>query len=183
MRLWIALSLLSAPMLHSHCQMPCGIYHDEMVYDQVDQFVETAYKAITVLSDSKFATAQERNEFVRWVMQKDKMSDEMASLITTYFLQQKIKPGEDDTVKRITAAHKLLNYLMTIKQTVDMQYVNAFSEEWDKFKLMFHVEGYECKIEKAKLAKWQAEKKASENKQTADDLHDDLHQKGIPHTH
>lgn len=182
MKLWIALSLLTAPFLHSHCQMPCGIYHDDMVYDQIDQYVETMVKGMTVLNDNKFSSTQLRNEFVRWVCQKENMSNETANLLTSYFLQQKIKPDEDDTVKRITSAHKLLNYLMLIKQTSDMKFVNAFSEEWEKFKLMFHVEGYECKMEKIKLTKW-GEKRDSTQKTTAEAAHDEQHEHGIPHTH
>ena len=37
-----ALLLGSNPStLTAHCQMPCGIYHDSMVYDQIDQYAET----------------------------------------------------------------------------------------------------------------------------------------------
>ncbi len=128
--------------------MPCGIYHDSMVYDQIDQFVETVYKGITVLNESKFTTVKERNEFIRWVGQKERSCSDTAELILTYFLQQKIKPGESDTVKRITSAHKLLFLLVAIKQGTDIDTVKEFNAEWEKFKLMFHREGYECEMEK-----------------------------------
>lgn len=137
----------------AHCQMPCGIYHDDMVYDQLDQYVETMFKGVTMLSNSKFASAWDRNEFVRWVMQKEKASDEAAQLFTTYFLQQKIKPGEDDTVKRLTSVHKLLFLLVQIKQNTERKLVEEFADEWEKFKLMFHVEGYVCQIEMLKKRK------------------------------
>lgn len=173
----MALCLLTTPLLHSHCQMPCGIYHDDMVFDQVDQYVETMVKAITVLNESKFATPQQRNEFVRWVETKERMSNEAAQLILTYFLQQKIKPGEDDTVKRITCAHTMLCTLTTIKQTVDMNYVKSFAEEWEKFKLMFHIEGYECKMEKKKLAEWDKKIEVQKAGTKANGL------SGVMHTH
>jgi nickel superoxide dismutase len=147
MMFWIALSLLTVPMLHSHCQMPCGIYHDDMVFDQIDQYVETMFKA---------------NTFIRWVVKKEDASNEMADLITTYFLQQKIKPDEPDTPKRLAAAHKMLNLLMTIKQTAEVKYVKAFEEEWEKFKLFFHIEGYECKMEQRKLREIEEKKKAAQ---------------------
>lgn len=137
----------------SHCQMPCGIYHDDMVYDQIDQYVETMYKGLSVLNESEFKTAKAKNEFVRWVMQKEKASDEVASLITTYFLQQKIKPGESDTDKRLRSAHRLLFLAMQIKQNTESKFLNDFTDEWDRFKLMFHVENYECQIEQIKQRK------------------------------
>jgi nickel superoxide dismutase len=133
--------------------MPCGIYHDDMVYDRIDQYVETMVKGMSILKKNEFATADESNRFVRWVIQKEQASDETAQLLLTYFLQQKIKPGEADTQARLESAHKLLFLLVAIKQNTDVSIVDQFSEEWDKFKNMFHVEGYECKIEALKEKK------------------------------
>jgi len=147
----IALTLLGQGVLSAHCQMPCGIYHDDMVFDQIDQYIETMYKGITVLNDNKFDSVKDKNEFVRWVIQKEKASDEAANLILTYFLQQKIKPGEADTQKRLAGAHELLFLIVQIKQNVDKKILESFSHEWESFKLMFHREGYECEMEKIKL--------------------------------
>lgn len=142
-------------LLIAHCQMPCGIYHDDMVFDQIDQYVETMFKGISVVNESKFSTVREKNEFIRWVMTKEKSSDETAQLILTYFLQQKIKPNEEDTEKKLVSAHKMLFLLVQIKQNCDLKIIDQFANEWEKFKLMFHVEGYECKIEMMKQQKRQ----------------------------
>ncbi len=146
--LFSGLLFVSPLALSAHCQMPCGIYHDNMVYDQIDQFVETVYKGISVLNDSKFSTPRERNEYIRWVGEKESLCSNTAELIMTYFLQQKIKPGEKDTVKRLTSAHNLLFLLVAIKQNTDLETVKQFNGEWEKFKLMFHRVGYECEMEK-----------------------------------
>lgn len=165
----LALSALTmTSSLQAHCQMPCGIYHDDMVYDQIDQFVETVYKGMSIINENKIGTPKEKNEMVRWVVQKEKCCNEAADMITTYFLQQKIKPGEDDTVKRLVSAHKLLFLMVAIKQNTDLDYVKQFNEEWERFKLMFHREGYECEMEKKsfedlnKLREAQAEKAKKE---------------------
>ncbi len=168
--------------LSAHCQMPCGIYHDDMVYDQLDQYVETMYKAVSVLEDSKFSTARERGEFVRWINQKEIQSDDAARLILTYFLQQKIKPGEADTAKRLESAHKLLFMIVGIKQNVDKHFVEDFNDEWEKFKLMFHIEGYQCKIETLKAHKLQQEQ-AAEKSQSHDHDHDHDHDQNSDHKH
>lgn len=151
--------------INAHCQMPCGIYHDDMVYDQIDQYVETMYKGISVLKNSKFDDVKERNEFVRWVFEKEQASDEVASLLTKYFLQQKIKVGEPDTTKRLISIHHLLFTLVSIKQNVDLSFVEEFSTEWEKFKLMFHREGYECDMEKMKLKQDALKRAAAEAKE------------------
>lgn len=147
-KLFTLCCLIKGLSLSAHCQMPCGVYHDDMVYDQVDQFVETTFKGISVMNESKFSTVKDKNEFVRWVMQKEKMCNDTAELLTTYFLQQKIKPDEADTVKKLTAAHKLLFLLVAIKQNTEIEFVKEFNTEWEKFKVMFHRDGYECEMEK-----------------------------------
>lgn len=162
------LTLTTTSSLIAHCQMPCGIYHDDMVYDQIDQYAETMYKAMSEIDANKFATSKERNQLIRFVLQKDKQSDDAANLLTTYFLQQKIKPGEEDTAKKVLSAHKLLFLMVQIKQNTDLKLVYEFMEEWTKFKHMFHREGYECRIEKVKLKKWDEEHKKlkKENKKS-----------------
>jgi nickel superoxide dismutase len=170
--------------LNAHCQLPCGIYHDDMVFDQVDQYVETMVKAVTVLTDSKFTSLKDHNEFVRWVMQKDRHSDETATLLCSYFLQQKIKPGEDDTAKRVLSVHKMLVLIVQIKQSVDLKLVNDFYEEWEKFKLMFHIQGYECKMEQIKLKQWAEKNAKAKGSQKEDDhTHDHDHEHDHDHDH
>ena len=177
----IVSTLSLSSLINAHCQMPCGIYHDDMVYDQIDQYTETMYKGVSVLNDSKFATVKDRNEFVRWVMEKESASDEVASILTKYFLQQKIKPGEPDTTKRIVAVHKLLFLLVAIKQNASLEFVKEFTKEWDQFKLMFHQEGYECLVEEMKLKK-EAAKRMEEEGHSHDHDHDHDHEHG-EHTH
>lgn len=177
-QLILGLALLACRCeIHAHCQMPCGIYHDDMVYDQIDQYIETMYKGISVLNNNKFNNPKERNEFVRWVLEKDKESDDVAEILNKYFLQQKIKNGEPDTVKRLVSVHKLLCTLVVIKQNVDLKFIETFSDEWEQFKLMFHREGYECDMEKIRMKK-EALKKAA-----ADAVHDQDHEHGHEHTH
>ncbi len=145
--------------LSAHCQMPCGIYHDEMVYDQIDQYTETMYKGITVMNQNKLESVHDFNDLTRWIMEKEKESNDIAQLINVYFLQQKIKPGEPETAKRLTTAHKLLFLLVAIKQNNDLKFVDQFIKQWEEFKLMFHPEGYECKVEMLKMKKKQEELK------------------------
>jgi nickel superoxide dismutase len=158
--LFILFSLLHST-LSAHCQMPCGVYHDNMVYDMIDQYVETMYKGMSVLKDSKFHGTHDWNEFIRWVILKEKESDETAKLIMTYFLQQKIKPGEADNAKKLESAHKLLFLLVGIKQNTDVKFVKEFLDEWEDFKEMFHVEGYQCQVELLKQRKKETDAKKS----------------------
>lgn len=171
-----ALICLHEPV-HSHCQMPCGIYHDDMVFDMVDQYVETMYKAMSELNDNAFKTAEDKNQFCRWVSQKETQSNDIANLFLTYFLQQKIKPDEKDTPRKVILTQKLLFLIVQIKQNVDPKIVLKFADQWMEFKHMFHREDYECKTEEIKTKKWIEE----ENKLNETHTHDEDH--GHPHDH
>lgn len=144
----------------AHCQMPCGIYHDDIVFNRIDQYIETIYKGISVMNNSKFSDVREKNEFMRWVIQKEESSNETASLLTKYFLQQKIAEGKDEgTIKKLQSVHKLLLLLVAIKQNSELKFLNDFSKEWDSFKLMFHLEDYECEMENLRRKKDEAKQK------------------------
>lgn len=176
----IASLLIAQTSLTAHCQMPCGIYHDDMVYDQIDQYAETMYKAMSELNSNKFETVKERAQFCRWVLAKENQSCEAADLFTKYFLQQKIKPGEEDTTEKTLLAQKLLFLMVQIKQNTDIKLVHDFMDNWEKFKHMFHREGYECRIEKIKLKKWAQEreellKKEAQEKQDKENTQDHTH--------
>ena len=192
----IATFICRVSFLTAHCQMPCGIYHDEMVFNQIDQYIETMYKGITELKNNPFSTPLERNNFTRWVLLKETASDEMANLITQYFLQQKIKSGEPDTAKRLAIAHKMLFELTAIKQNVDLKMVEDFADEWESFKQMFHVMNYECQIDIINRRKRQrdfelknqkivpgqsSDKQAEEHNHDHD--HDHTHDSESHHTH
>lgn len=181
---------LTVTELSAHCQMPCGIYHDAMVFDQIDQYVETMVKGFTYLNDNKFSTPQERCEFIRWIGSKEEASDEVANIICFYFIQQKLKPDDPMSLDPLKSAHRLLFNLVMIKQTVDMKWVSAFDSEWEKFKLFFHVQGYQCAVEKKTLREWEAKRdkaiqdgtfKKSEEIDEVD--HDAMHEQGVEHTH
>lgn len=176
--------------LAAHCQMPCGIYHDEMVFNQIDQYIETMYKGMTELKNSKFSNPLERNNFIRWVALKESASDEMANLITQYFLQQKIKPGEPDTAKRLVSAHKMLFELTAIKQNVDLKMIEDFADEWENFKQMFHVMNYECQIDIINRRKRQRDFELTKQPDTQKDHspdegndHDHTHDGDHDHSH
>ncbi len=145
--------LIWGSALNAHCQMPCGIYHDDMVFDQVDQYVETMYKACSILNNNKFASVHDHLEFTRWVINTEEMSNDTAELFLKYFLQQKIKPGESDTPQKLNSIHKLLFLIVQIKQNCDQKIVLQFGEEWENFKDIFHPQGYECQVELQKCIK------------------------------
>lgn len=128
--------------------MPCGIYNDQMVYDQINEFEMTMFKCVKALEHNKFETLEERNQFIRWVMTKDKECDQASHTLCYFFLQQKIQPI-DDNIELVKSLHKLLFLIVAIKQNVDIKMVKEFGKEWAHFKELFHPE-LECKAPQKK---------------------------------
>lgn len=123
--------------LSAHCQMPCGIYHDELVLSSIDQYIETMNKAASELNSIKFDDPQTRSQFVRWVMNKEDETKRAGDLLVVYFLQQKVKPDAPNAQKLAVSLHKLLFLMVKIKQETDVNAVKNFTAEWNSFKQLY----------------------------------------------
>ena len=107
---------LAAPgFLMSHCQVPCGIYDDQMRIHMMEEHVTTIEKAMKQL-----AANENQNQSVRWVMNKDKHADELTDIVTYYFLAQRIKPDMDHYDDHLKTLHQIMIYSMKSKQTTDL---------------------------------------------------------------
>ncbi len=109
-----------------HCQIPCGIYDDELRLDLMEEHVETIAKAIDEINDLSEDPEENANQIARWVANKDAHADMLAEIVTDYFLQQRIKPVDDDDeddyeeyVEQLVACHQILVAAMKTKQSAD----------------------------------------------------------------
>ncbi|HOE12367.1 MAG TPA: superoxide dismutase [Ni] [bacterium] len=126
----LLLSTVGTVKIFSHCQIPCGIYDDEMRFKMIEEHIATIEKSmqqITVLS--KEGSAQ-MNQIVRWVNNKEQHADELTEIVTYYFMTQRVKPAEEsdaavyqDYTKKLTLLHKMMVYAMKAKQTIDLSNV------------------------------------------------------------
>ena len=112
--------------VQAHCQIPCGIYDDQMRIRLMEEHVTTIEKAMT-----EIVAAKNQNQTVRWVMNKDKHADELSEIVTYYFMAQRIKPGSEGYAVKLGQLHEMLVYSMKAKQTTDL--VNV-----EKLKALIH---------------------------------------------
>ena len=109
-----------------HCQIPCGIYDDaarvESMLEDVAT-IEKSVKQIAVLAEK--TDVQSRNQLVRWVMNKEKHAQAIISIISDYFLTQRVKPTQKDYVERLVKHHAVIVAAMKAKQNADMLHVEA----------------------------------------------------------
>jgi len=122
----VALSSLA----FAHCQVPCGIYDDQARLDALEEHITTIEKAMKMIVDLSDDADPNYNQIVRWVEAKNDHADDIAHIVTWYFLQQRVKPaGRADAaayesyVLKLTLLHGMLVQSMKAKQTVEPGHV------------------------------------------------------------
>jgi nickel superoxide dismutase len=120
----IILSLLGVgATVYAHCQIPCGIYDDPARITAMAEHITTIEKSMNQIN----AAGTNTNQSVRWVLNKEKHADELANIVTYYFMAQRIKPSakvpseaHSKYIKELTQLHQLLQTSMKAKQTTDL---------------------------------------------------------------
>ena len=120
----VLISLGAVSSLRAHCQIPCGIYDDQMRIHMMEEHVTTIEKSINEINTS----TTNQNQSVRWVMNKEKHADELSDIVTYYFMTQRIKPGCEDYALKLSQLHEMLIYAMKAKQSTDLAHVEKLKE-------------------------------------------------------
>jgi nickel superoxide dismutase len=130
----LALVVFLSTMVHSHCQIPCGIYSDQARLDMIAEHITTIEKSMKQIIELSQHDKPNMNQIVRWVNNKDDHADELAHIVTYYFMAQRIKPAEkSDTkahqkyIKQLTLLHEMLISSMKAKQTTDLSNIEKLS--------------------------------------------------------
>ena len=120
------LVLLALPQSASaHCEVPCGIYADQMRFEMMLEDVTTIDRAMSQISALAGKTdPQSANQLARWVATKEDHAKKTQHVIAQYFMAQRIKPGKDEAaqkgyVDQLIKAHAVTRAAMKCKQTVD----------------------------------------------------------------
>ena len=120
-----------------HCEIPCGIYDDEVRLSLIQEHATTIEKSMNeIIELEKGGNA---NQLVRWVTNKEVHANELQHIVTQYFMTQRIKLDTPDYDKKLAALHKMLVYAMKCKQTTDVANVEMLRQAAEEFhKLYFH---------------------------------------------
>ena len=105
----------------AHCQVPCGIYGDQLRFEQMLEDQHTIAKAqaqINEMTEGEI-TAQKVNQMARWVAAKEDHATKVQNTIAAYFMAQRIKADNKNYVKQLTAAHAVMVAAMKCKQSAD----------------------------------------------------------------
>jgi nickel superoxide dismutase len=137
----ILISGLGAQSAQAHCEIPCGIYNDELRADLIAEHITTIEKSINQIVELSRAEDKNYNQIVRWVNNKEEHANEIQHIVTQYFMTQRIKPvTEDDAVKKekynreLSLLHELLIWSMKAKQTTDLNTVEELRHALEAFR-------------------------------------------------
>ncbi len=119
-----------ASIAAAHCQVPCGIYDDQIRFVQMLEDEHTISKAQLQLHELHGGEVdpQAINQMGRWVQTKEDHATNIQNTITHYFLAQRIKSSSPDYVKQLTAAHAVIVNAMKCKQSADPDTAKALEK-------------------------------------------------------
>ena len=117
------LTVLASKQLFGHCQVPCGVYTDQLRFEQMleDQTtIEKASKLIAELSDKEDALSHQ--QLSRWVATKEAHATNIQKIIAEYFMIQRIKATDKDYETQLKGAHAVMVAAMKCKQNLDAEH-------------------------------------------------------------
>ena len=136
--------LAVAHTVWAHCEVPCGIYDDEMRIKMIHEHIATIEKAMKQITALSAESPVNYNQIVRWVTNKEKHAEELQYIVQQYFMTQRIKPAhaEDGSpdkayVDKLTTLHMLLVHAMKAKQSTDLEQVKHLRELTDRFNELY----------------------------------------------
>lgn len=118
---------LSLPLSHAlgHCQIPCGIYADDVVFGELMTDVATIEKAMNQINTLGKTPSESPNQLVRWVTNKEQHAQNIQEVMAAYFLAQRItfamREADPEKYNRLLElCHQVTVLAMKCKQTTDL---------------------------------------------------------------
>jgi nickel superoxide dismutase len=128
----------------AHCQIPCGIYDDQLRALLIREHIGTIDKSMKKIVELSAADEPDTNQIVRWVENKEDHADEIVGLVTAYFMSQRVQlPAEGDQaaqaayVQQLALLHGLLVYTMKARQGTDEAHIAKLRELAEAFEVAY----------------------------------------------
>ena len=129
---------LTAGIASAHCEIPCGIYDDQLRLDLISEHTKTIEKSMNKITELSKGGITHYNQLVRWLSNKEHHANEIQHIVTQYFMTQRIKPTADKYVEKLKLLHGMLIYAMKCKQTTDPVNVEKLRSLLKEFETLYH---------------------------------------------
>jgi nickel superoxide dismutase len=112
----------------AHCQIPCGIFDDELRVQLIEEHIGTVEKSMKQIIALSAEDDEDYNQIVRWVNNKETHANEIQEIVTAYFMAQRIKPAVDpddekamnEYTHKLAILHAIQIHAMKAKQGTDL---------------------------------------------------------------
>jgi len=121
----------------AHCEIPCGIYDDQLRTQLIAEHATTIEKSMIQIMALSKANPTNTNQLVRWVTNKESHATEIQQIVAQYFMTQRIKPDQEKYSEKLILLHKMLVAAMICKQTTDLSHVNALRAHLKEFEMLY----------------------------------------------
>jgi len=121
----------------SHCEIPCGIYDDQMRIHLIAEHIQTIEKSMKEIARLQAEGPVNYNQLVRWIMNKEDHADNLQDIVAQYFMTQRIKIDDAAYTRKLVLLHKMMVYAMKCKQTVDLSHIEALRSLLKQFSELY----------------------------------------------
>jgi nickel superoxide dismutase len=121
----------------AHCEIPCGIYDDEMRISMIFEHISTIEKSMKQIHEIEKDKHLNFNQLIRWVMNKEDHADKLQEIVSQYFMTQRIKTDTKDYEKQLSVLHQMLVISMKCKQTTDLGHVQVLRNLTKEFQKLY----------------------------------------------
>ncbi|MGJ8656898.1 MAG: superoxide dismutase [Ni] [Akkermansiaceae bacterium] len=130
------------PQAQAHCEVPCGIYADDNVFNDLHTHLSTIEKAMNEINELSKDPGKNANQLIRWVNNKEIHATKIQEVVSQYFLTQRIKTDEANTDKnayllKLTQLHQMTVLAMKCKQTTDVAHAQELHKVMDAFRASY----------------------------------------------
>jgi nickel superoxide dismutase len=129
--------LFSGSLAWSHCEIPCGIYDDEMRIHMAAEHIATIEKAMKEITRLQAEEPRNYNQLVRWIVNKEEHATMLQDIITQYFMTQRIKIDDEDYKAKLAVLHKIIVYAMKCKQGLELEHIETLRNLLESFSHMY----------------------------------------------
>ena len=138
----LLISMVAAVSASAHCEIPCGIYYDELRTRQIAEHATTIEKSMKSITELSKGNPVNYNQLVRWVSNKETHANEIQHIVSQYFMTQRIKTGAEKYAEKLKVLHEMLIYAMKCKQTTDLNHVKMLRASLKAFETLYFGHGH-----------------------------------------
>ena len=131
------LLFITATNVAAHCEIPCGIYDDELRANLIYEHTVTIEKSMKKIAELSKQNPLNYNQLVRWVSNKEEHATLIQQTVSQYFMTQRIRPDAEKYIDKLSVLHKMLQAAMKCKQSTDLADVQNLRSLIKQFEILY----------------------------------------------